>query len=241
MAQSLTRIVCFVLLLATSASAQSDQGNLTVTSFPAGTIVTLEGEYTLTGVTPVTFNQSLRGVYRLRAIRDGYEDYETRIVLSNADPMQVDFEMVQKTRFKAAFRSLVIPGWGQMYTKQKFRGVLYTSATVLSLVSLWVTENDFQNKKDDYNAILGEYEEARSIDGKRAIRSRLDDAQEEAYDAETVRNIAFGVTAFIWAFNVIDAVVFFPDRRHSIGGPANITLDTGDNFDRLGLKLAISF
>jgi hypothetical protein len=241
MAQSLTRIVCFVLLLASSAFAQSDQGNLTVTSFPTGTIVTLEGEYTLTGVTPVTFNQSLRGVYKLTAFRDGYEDYETRVVLTDADPMQVDFEMVQKTRFKAAFRSLVIPGWGQIYTKQRLRGVLYTSATVLSLVSLYVTENSFQDKKDDYNAILGEYEQTRSIDGKRAIRGRLDDAQEEAYDAETVRNIAFGVTAFIWAFNVIDAIVFFPDRRHSIGGPANITLDTGSNFDRLGLKLAISF
>lgn len=241
MAQSLTRIVCFVLLLATPALAQGDQGNLTVISFPTGTIVTLEGEYKLTGVTPVTFNQSLRGVYKLTAVRDGYEDYETRIALTDGDPMQVDFEMVSKTRFKAAFRSLVVPGWGQIYTKQKLRGALYASATVISLLSLYVTDNSFRDRKDDYNAVLTEYEKTRSVDGKRAIRSRLDAAQEEAYDAETVRNIAFGVTAFIWAFNVIDALLFFPDRRHSIGGPANITLDTGDNFDRLGIKLAIRF
>jgi hypothetical protein len=241
MMHSLIRSMCLILLLTVPAIAQDDVGNLTVVSSPVGTVVTLEGEYQLAGVTPVTYNQNLIGMYRLTAYRDGYEKYKTTLVLVGDEPFQIDFEMVPKTPFKAAFRSLVVPGWGQMYTDQKLRGALYTSATVISLMSLLIADQDFRDKRDTYNEVRDLYESTRSIDEMRIIRERLDTVQKEAYDAETVRQIAFGVTAFVWAFNVLDAIVFFPDRRHTVGGPPSITLDTGSDFDRLGLRLAVTF
>ena len=241
MMHSLVRAVCFILLIAVPAIAQDDVGNLTVVSSPVGTAITLEGEYQLAGVTPVTFNQKIVGAYRLTALRDGYEKYETTIILAGDEPFQIDFDMVPKTPFKAAFRSLVVPGWGQMYTKQKLRGVLYTSATFISLISLLIADQDFRDKRDTYNEVRDLYQSTRSIDEKRIIKERLDTHRKEAYDAETVRQIAFGVTAFVWAFNVLDAIVFFPDRRHAVGGPTSITLDTGEGFDRLGLRFAVTF
>ena len=241
MMHSLVWAICFILLTTVPAIAQDDVGNLTVVSSPAGTAVTLDGEYQLAGVTPVAFNQKMVGVYRLTAHRDGYEKYETTLVLLGDEPLQIDFEMVPKTPFKAAFRSLVVPGWGQMYTKQKLRGMLYTSATVISLISLLIADQDFRDKRDAYNEVRDLYQTTRSIDEKKIIKGRLDTVQKEAYDAETVRQIAFGVTAFVWAFNVLDTIVFFPDRRHTVGGPTSITLDTGAGFDQLGLKFAITF
>ena len=97
------------------------------------------------------------------------------------------------------------------------------------------------HKQDDYESLLNLYNRTRSIDEKRLIKSRLNAAQQDAYDAESSRQLAFGIAAFIWAFNVIDAAVFFPDKAYSIGGPASISLDTGDSFKKLELKLAVSF
>ena len=75
----------------------------------------------------------------------------------------------------------------------------------------------------------------------RSIRPRLDDAQQRAYDAESVKNVTIGVVAFVWAFNVLDAALFFPERGYSVGGPASISLNTGEELDRLQVNLAVSF
>jgi hypothetical protein len=241
MTGSFARVVWLVILISAPVLAQSDAGNLTVISFPPGTAIKLEGEYTLAGVTPVTFNQKLHGIYSLTAERAGYEKYEMRLALTSGDPYQIDFELSPKTRFKAAMRSLVVPGWGQVYNKRKFRGVLYASAAVISLVSLFATDQDFRDKRDEYERALDLYRDARNIEEKRILSERLDSAQDEAYDAETVRQVAFGVAACVWAFNVVDAAVFFADRCYSVGGPTSISLDTGSNFNRVGFKLAVSF
>ena len=241
MTLSPAKLVWVIMLISVPVLAQTDAGNLTVISFPAGTAITLEGEYMLAGVTPVTFNQRLHGVYRLRAHREGYEGYQTKLVLSGNAPYQIDFEMVPKTRLKAGFRSLVLPGWGQFYTGQKVRGALYTSAAVLSLLSLLATDQDFRSRRDEYHRVLDRYSATRNIDDRRDMKPFLDDVQRRAYDAETARFVTAGIVAFVWGFNVIDAVVFFPDRRYSVGGPTSISLDTGAGFDRLGLKLVTNF
>lgn len=241
MMHDLRRAIWITVLFASPLLAQNQVGNLTVISLPPGTAITLEGEYELAGVTPVTFNQRLQGVYKLTAYREGYENYETKLMLSTDDPYQIDFEMVPKTRAKAAIRSLIIPGWGQMYGGQKFRGALYTSAAVLSLISVFVADQRFRDKRDEYNHAVSRYDQVRSIDEKRNLKPYLDSAQEDAYDAETARQVTIGIAAFVWAFNVIDAVVFFPDRRYSVGGPLSMSLETDSDFGGLGLRFAINF
>ena len=39
-----------------------------------------------------------------------------------------------------------------------------------------------------------------------------------AYDAEKVRNYAGAATAGLWLYNVLDAILFFPDYGISISG-----------------------
>ncbi len=230
-----------ILIMVFSVTTLAEDGNLTVESRPSGTTVVLQGEYELAGVTPVTFNQNLFGRYKLTARRGGYEDYSTTVVLTGSEPRIVAFDMVPKTRFKAGIRSVVLPGWGQIYSGQKTRGVFYTAGTVLSLIVYAAANNDFRDKRDTYNDLRDDYNNARSLAELRDLKPRLDAAQQEAYDAESVKNFTVGAVAFVWAFNVIDAVLFFPDRGYSIGGPASISMDTGDQFDRVQVKLAVRF
>lgn len=235
------KILFVVSLLSSSAFAQSDSGNLTVTSSPPGTTVMLSGEYQVAGVTPVTFSQKLFGVYKLIAERGGYEKYETTLVLVGDEPRTVDFSMTPKTRFKAAFRSLVIPGWGQMYSGQKLRGAIYTFSAAASLVTLAIVDRHFRDRRDDFNRANSVYQKARSIEEKARLKTGVESAQQKAYDAETTRNIALGVAAAIWGLNIIDAAAFFPESGYSIGGPAAISLDTGEKLDRVQVKLALNF
>jgi hypothetical protein len=241
MLYNILKVFLVLSLISSVAFAQSDNGNLTVTSSPPGTTVMLSGEYQVAGVTPVTFSQKLFGVYKLTAQRGGYEKYETTLVLVGDEPRTVDFSMTPKTRFKAAFRSLVIPGWGQMYSGQKLRGAVYTFGAAASLVTLAIVDRNFRDKRDDFNSANAAYEQARSIEEKARLKPGVENAQQRAYDAETTRNIAFGVAAVVWALNVIDAAAFFPESGYAIGGPAAISLDTGDSFDRVQLNLALNF
>ncbi len=239
MTQYFLRVI--LILVALTATALAQDGNLTVESKPSGTTVVLEGEYELAGVTPVTFNQNLFGRYMLTARRGGYEDYSTTVVLAGSQPTTITFDMVPKTRWKAAIRSIALPGWGQIYSGQKLRGGLYTFGTVLSLLAFAVADDDFRDKRNSYNDLLDEYNNLRSLAEMRGIRPRLDDAQQEAYDAESFKQVTIGVVAFIWVFNVIDAALFFPESGYSVGGPASISLNTGEEFDRLQLNLAVRF
>jgi len=114
------------LLLTAGISAQETQSTgLIVRSQPPGALATVSGEVTVSGVTPVHFRQTLIGDYKLTLKKYGYEKYTTRVILDPGKLTTIDITLSPKTRFKAAVRSLFIPGWGQRYTEQKNKGYLF--------------------------------------------------------------------------------------------------------------------
>ena len=64
--------VLVVCLFSTVASAQSD-GNVIINSDPQGSLVNLEGELSLSAVTPVKFDRKLSGRYEIEIKREGFE------------------------------------------------------------------------------------------------------------------------------------------------------------------------
>jgi len=219
--------------------AQSGAG-LEIKSDPPGTTVILNGEFRLTGVTPTTFSQPLSGRYELAASREGYETYHTTLNLTGGAPLQVSIKLSPKTRFKAFLRSAVVPGWGQFYAGERGRGILFGIATLATGATLAVTHIDYLSKKEDYDDLLEEFEEERSIERKKLLEERLDLVREEAYDAETVRNIALGAAAAVYVYNLLDALIFFPDKKYDSYVP-RVSLDTGGDFSKIGLMVNLSF
>ena len=236
------RLWISALLLLTIISpiyAQSEV-SLEVTSDPPGTTVHLEGEYKLTGVTPTVFTQPLSGTYLLTAERPGYETYKTKLYLTGGSPLAVNVELSPKSRFKAFMRSMVLPGWGQYYAGEKSRGAIFGVATLASGIGLIIAEREFQDKKDAYDDVYELFQEERSIEIKRLLENAVDRAREEAYDAEKTRNIVLGIGAAVWAYNLIDVLFFFPDKRYESYVP-RVSFDTNEDFSRLDLSLNFSF
>ncbi|MDF1543902.1 MAG: PEGA domain-containing protein [bacterium] len=210
-------VVSILIFACSSLSAQSSmRGDVQVTSTPDGASVHITGDVKVAGVTPVHFEHLLIGDYRLEVKKYGYESYSSRLLVNPSQPLKVDISLAPKTRFKAAVRSILIPGWGQRYFEKKKRGALYTTLAVVSVAGYFLSDADFDDKFEDYELKLAEYDSLASngtLSELRALKPKLDEAQNDAYDAENVRRVAIGSVIAVWSINLLDALFFsVPDR-----------------------------
>jgi hypothetical protein len=227
--------VGMMLTLAGAASAQTAaDATVTVTSNPSGATVTLAGDMTVAGVTPATFTQRLAGFFRITAYREGYETYNSSILLSGRDATSLDIKLKPKTRVKAALRSIVIPGWGQRYYGAKGKGTLMFASALVGAATAGFMHLHFDSKRDDYLDFLARYNAERSVPVKQGMLNELYERQKDAYDAERARNVVGAIAAGIWVYSVLDAMLFFPDYGISISG-ANLSL--APEYDGNSVKL----
>ncbi len=236
----LTAILPVLLSAAVSSAQEAAQGDLTVRSNPQGALVTLSGEMVVSGVTPVRFRQLLIGKYAVKVECSGYENYSSRAFLDPSRPMSIDIKLTPKTRYKAALRSLVIPGWGQYYAGQRKKAFALTVLTVGSALVYLVSDNDFADKNDEYEAVRLQYAAAGTTAERRRLWPALQTSREDAYNAETARQVTLGVLAGCWGLSLLDALLFFPDERADIRVKGfGIHPEVG--FDRVGLTIVRSF
>ncbi len=210
-------VISILVFSCSSISAQNlMRGDVKVSSNPDGAMVRITGEVTVAGVTPARFEQLLIGDYRLDIRKYGYESYSSRILVDPSEPMNIDIHLVPKTRFKAAVRSILIPGWGQRYFEKGKRGTLYTALAVASVAGYFLADNEFDDKFDLYEARLARYDSLATLGtlGElRTLKPQLDEAQQDAYDAENVRRVAIGSVIAVWSINVLDVLFFSVPNR----------------------------
>ncbi|HUV30116.1 MAG TPA: DUF5683 domain-containing protein [Acidobacteriota bacterium] len=241
---TLTVVVLALFLPGHLPAQESVSGGVVVRSTPQGALVRLQGEATVTGITPTVFRYPFVGDYRLTVRKYGYEDYRTHVVLDPARQTELDIALVPKTRWKAAVRSLFIPGWGQKYTEQKGKAWLFAVLTAGTAVAYLVTDHNFDIKFDRYDERLTAFDRAGSEGaGREELQRRLDlltDAQDEAYDAENVRRVTIGAVMAVWGLNVIDALLFAPEERGSFA-VTSLPAGTGAGGPTLGLMISHEF
>ncbi len=244
MTSALRRILPFVTALALlglvcPAWAQN-KGNLSVTTAPPGALVTLQGDVTLSGVAPLTFDRLIVGRYQVNAVRDGYERYQSVAYLSATQLTTLDIKLVPKTRVKAFFRSVIIPGWGQRYYGSMTKSTLFFFGSLAGAAGyLWV-KNDYDSKIDDYNNRIAERAVATQWGDLSRLNAEVRDAQKRANDAENRLNIVTVTAAGIYAFNILDAILFFPEYNTFVDyKPLSVRPRTGG--DSVGLDISLKF
>lgn len=238
-------MVSAALVLSAGLAAQTvPPGNLTVRSNPPGADVLVQGEASATGITPVTFQYPLIGSYDLKIKKHGYETYKTRMVLDPAKQMVVDIKLSSKTKFKAAARSLFIPGWGQRYAEQSTKGFMLHCLAAGSMTAYLITNHDFNTKFDRFETLRSEYDSALTAGaGNDDLQTRwgnLYAAQKKAYDAENARRISIGSVIAVWGLGVLDALLFTPEERATFS-VKGISFEPTADGKSLGLRLTKSF
>jgi len=194
-----------------SMSWAQDSSEILISTRPPGATLYLYGAYDLVANTPARLPSDLSGRYRAKITRPGYEIWKGELTFVPGSINDIDIKLSRKTRIKASLRSLFIPGWGQMYSGNSLRGGLLTVGAVLSATGVYLTDRHYQKKRSDYDIALGEYYGAKSIEDRVRLKANLDEKQKTAYNAETDRRTAIAIGVAIWTFNVIDALVSFPE------------------------------
>ncbi len=202
-----------LLLLPASLAGQEISSGLIVSTNPSGARVILDGDVTIDGLSPIGFPAELQGKYKMTIREDGFETFRKTLFLSPDNPMDLSFSLNSKTRFKATIRSLIIPGWGQMYSGRTGKGLIFTILAAGATGYYFMTDNDFSEKLDDYDRVNFQYNHATTETEKTSLYSLLGKTKQEAYDAENKRAIAIGGMIGIWGINLIDALFFFPKKN----------------------------
>lgn len=106
------------------------------------------------------------------------------------------------SRMGFAFRSLIVPSWGQFAAHRKVAGFVFAGLTVLSLSNAGRTETAYRSAKDNYL--------------KAGVGSDFDGLFKKYEKATSDRNTGAYILGTVWLANVVDA--FFskpPEPRHA--------------------------
>lgn len=186
---------------------------------PPGAFLTLDGEYRVSATSPCRIPDNIIGSYRLKARLPGYESWNGDILILPNQDNAFSLKLAPKTRLKASLRSLFIPGWGQYYSGQKTRSLLIGFGTISAGIGAYLADNDFRRKRDDYFDAKIDLANARTEEEISRLWEIARNKNREAYDAETTRNTLTGIAIGMWAYNVLDAMIFFPEHKLISGLP----------------------
>jgi hypothetical protein len=205
-----------------SLSLASEQDEMTINSVPSGATVYVEGEHTFVGKTPLKVPYLLVGTYRITASKRGYEDWSQTVNLvgKRSGPLLIRFS--PKTRFKAALRSSLFPGWGQYYLDKRLKGGVISFAMIGLALSSIVLDAQYDREVDRYNQAWRDYDAAKREEEKLALKLKVLKREEKTDDVYNRRNTLLWMMGTLWAYNILDALIFFPSFQrggYDLGTP----------------------
>jgi hypothetical protein len=233
-----------LLITGNKVSAQVDytsspsNGKFSLFSKPSGAFVYLQGDYDFTGVTPCEVPFTLEGKYHVKALKRGFEDWSSQITLMGDRQNSLYIKLSPKTKWKTAMRSAIFPGWGQYYTDRKTKGVIFGLLQIGSLLGTAYAYQNYEEAKDDYYTAIDRYRAEKRIEELPHLRAEMNKLRRDADSAWELRNTFLALTAGVWAYNVLESVLFFPRYGQDLydGTPATIT----GSIERDGAKIVIA-
>jgi TolB-like protein len=108
--------------------------------------------------------------------------------------------VVLRSRKDALFRSMVLPGFGQLYNRQPVKAGFFIGAELLLIGGAVSLQLAGAQKEDDYDA----YEPAPGTDPTDAA-AEAKALREDAESLYQMRNYAIGAAAVVWIINAADA------------------------------------
>lgn len=157
------------------------------------------------------------GAYTLNFNKIGYVPRAERVVINKSDKQMFTIELKKKTRLKAFTRSLLIPGYGQMYSVdaqhpgRKRAARLFRWSLVAGVAMSGYSWSMHNQSITDYKSAKEDYMAASTLS---EISSTRDIAQQKNQTMLTNQTIFQGTLALIgvlWVGNAVEAMANFPD------------------------------
>lgn len=146
------------------------------------------------------------GEYELAIKKENFETVYSELNIQPGEHKELDtFELVPMTYTKVFYRSLLFPGYGQLYAERTFRGYLYTILEISSIGGAIVMELQRADAEQTYKDKYALYQTANSENLVARLRKEVQDNYDKAIDSENLRNIFVGGAVAVWLLNVVDA------------------------------------
>jgi TM2 domain-containing membrane protein YozV len=223
MSKALRTLMAMSVVVFASMALAEEEGTVTPSggafslySKPSGALIYVSGDYDFVGHTPCQLPFGLVGTYKVKALKRGYETWSTKVTLVGDRQNSLYIKLISKSRFKAAWRSLLFPGWGQFYSNRKTKGVILGVLNTTSLLATINSYKNYEDAKDDYEQALSQYRRARVVDEIPRLRKEMEKRAREADQAYELRTAFTAAAAILWVYNVMDAVFFFPRYKEDI-------------------------
>jgi hypothetical protein len=214
---------------------------LVVDSAPPGAVVILRGAYEWTGLTPWRLYREVSGLYRVEIRLPGYEAWTGEIVLGPGGIGQLQVKLGKKTVEKSLLRSVVVPGWGQLYRGQKSKGTLLVLGSAVAAGCVVWTHEAYRDDVDDFDAARRVYEDIRVEGDLRAGLEVVRRASEKADRSYDRRRVALFGLGGIYAVNVLDTLFFAPTGEVlSSGMTSRADLPVGNDRGMIGWLADVS-
>lgn len=141
------------------------------------------------------------------------------------NPARVRFDKVEFTtdyKGSALWRSMIVPGWGQMYKRSMGKGVAILSAQVATIAGICVCSN----LSNSY------YDKAKTARNNSVRESYLD----KGANYRNVRNVFIGAAGAVYVYNLIDALAGKGAKRYK-----KVQVSPYMDMDAKGLSFNITF
>lgn len=119
------------------------------------------------------------------------------------NPARVRFDKVEFTtdyKGSALWRSMIVPGWGQMYKRSMGKGVAILSAQVATIAGICICSN----LSNSY------YDKAKTARNNSVRESYLD----KGANYRNVRNVFIGAAGAVYVYNLVDALAGKGAKRY---------------------------
>ncbi len=144
-----------------------------------------------------------------------------------------------KTRGGAIGRSLVVPGWGQLYQGRKFSGYTYLT-TELILGGLAIVSNgSYSTAKSDYDKYHDLYVNEDDYATMIAYKRQAEDYYDQLQDYRNQTIMFGGAAAAVWVLNTIHAAMIKPDALATKKATIEVVYDKQISQTRLRWSYAL--
>lgn len=238
-------LVCGSLYLVETACAQEENRTsvriVTIKSEPVGTLVMLNGEHRFAGRTPFILPYALSGKYQISTQKPGYESFNSEYSFNSSAKGLLMLKLVPRTSGKAALRSFVLPGWGQLYSERKTSGLIWAGLTLGTVVAYGVNELNYRDAQDDHRAALSAFRNAPTFAQQQAALLTVQSALRRVNNAEDDRNLSLYILGGVWVLNLIDSALLFPNRADNaeLFRRASFSMSQKGEAAKLNLKISL--
>ena len=215
-------------------------GTLLISSIPSNASVYIDNEYK--GKSEIKLNNVWAGKREVRVELPGYTTYQKTVDLPYTGTefltAKLDKLVYVVPRKKAMIKSLILPGWGQLYSNRIKPGIAIPILFGLSLNKYFAFNWEYDEQQRKYQSAFDNYKN--STDNETEIKLLWNIAQKEYDSLDDIninQQICLGVAAIVWVYNIFDAYYFVPKIKEG----NNLSINSIYDNDKLELQLSLDF